>query len=307
MIKSLVISGGGSKGAFAGGVAEALYKTKQHTWNNFYGTSTGALLNTLIPQYRFKDLYNLYTNVNNKSIFNISPFDKNGKVRILNAIWRVLRNKTSLGETKNLYELITTHFTKQDYLELYYDKKIVCNCVTNYTKGRVEFKYNDLETYEDFCRYVLASASVPLAMDLVFVNYDEYLDGGVMEHIPLQRAIDDGSDEIDVIVLRPNYSEQLDDNWDSKNIFNVSFRTLSLMMKEISENDLFIGKLVNTLNKDININIFYLNKEVPINTLMFDPQQMKKWWNEGYKSVEQLGVKSYSFDTHGLHINKYFI
>ncbi|MDG2443864.1 MAG: patatin-like phospholipase family protein, partial [Flavobacteriaceae bacterium] len=41
MKKALVISGGGSKGAFAGGVAEYLLKEKKKTYDIFLGTSTG--------------------------------------------------------------------------------------------------------------------------------------------------------------------------------------------------------------------------------------------------------------------------
>ena len=41
---ALVISGGGSKGAFAGGIAQYLIEeTKQH-YDLFLGTSTGSLL-----------------------------------------------------------------------------------------------------------------------------------------------------------------------------------------------------------------------------------------------------------------------
>lgn len=43
-MKALVISGGGSKGAFAGGVAEYLMKDKGKTYDLFLGTSTGSLL-----------------------------------------------------------------------------------------------------------------------------------------------------------------------------------------------------------------------------------------------------------------------
>ena len=44
MKKALVISGGGSKGAFAGGVAEYLLKEKNNTYDIFLGTSTGSLM-----------------------------------------------------------------------------------------------------------------------------------------------------------------------------------------------------------------------------------------------------------------------
>jgi NTE family protein len=43
-MKALVISGGGSKGAFAGGVAEFLICERKNQYDIFIGTSTGSLL-----------------------------------------------------------------------------------------------------------------------------------------------------------------------------------------------------------------------------------------------------------------------
>ena len=44
MKKALVISGGGSKGAFAGGVAQYLMKKEKRSYDLFIGTSTGSLM-----------------------------------------------------------------------------------------------------------------------------------------------------------------------------------------------------------------------------------------------------------------------
>ncbi len=44
MKKALVISGGGSKGAFAGGVAQYLMQNKNKKYDLFIGTSTGSLM-----------------------------------------------------------------------------------------------------------------------------------------------------------------------------------------------------------------------------------------------------------------------
>ena len=43
-MRALVISGGGSKGAFAGGVAQYLINEKEYNYDILIGTSTGSLL-----------------------------------------------------------------------------------------------------------------------------------------------------------------------------------------------------------------------------------------------------------------------
>jgi len=278
--RALCISGGGAKGSFAGGLANKLYDNG-YRWSNYYGTSTGALLSSFIPSYDFKTLKQIYTNVTNKDIFNKPPFNQKGKIRYLRVLWRTLIGKKSIGEAKNLFELIKKTYTNEIHNELLLKNKIIVACVTNFTKGIVEYGYNNMLNYSTFIKYIFASASVPVAMDLVNINNEEYLDGGVMEHIPLQQAIDDGVDEIDAIILRPDYSE-IKKIWESENVLNVAMRSLELLMKEISETDLIIGKLKNTLNKDIKINLYYVPENLTGNSLIFDPEVMKEWWDLGY-------------------------
>ena len=69
MKKALVISGGGSKGAFAGGVAQYLMKKENRDYDLFIGTSTGSLMVSHLALGMLDELKTLYTNVNQKSIF----------------------------------------------------------------------------------------------------------------------------------------------------------------------------------------------------------------------------------------------
>lgn len=303
MKRALVISGGGSKGSFAGGLSKKLYDSG-YRWDNFYGTSTGALLNTLIPLYDFDTLKNVYTNVRNKDIFDKPPFNQKGKINIFRSIWRTILGKTSIGRSRNLLKLIKNTYTMNNHYEMISNNKIVCACVTNYTNGNIEYAYNNNLSYDNFILYTFASASVPIAMDIVKINGNEYLDGGVMEHVPLQKAIDDGADEVDVIVLRPNYSE-IESFWKSKNVFNVVLRSMQLMMKEISESDIIIGKLKNKLGKNITINLFFVPQDLDGNSLVFDPKVMKKWWDAGYNS--KIPEYEEQKNNNGLKINNYKI
>ena len=73
-MRALVISGGGSKGAYAGGVAQYLMREEERHYDMFLGTSTGSLL---IPHLAVNDidkLYDIFTNVQQHDIFSVSPF-----------------------------------------------------------------------------------------------------------------------------------------------------------------------------------------------------------------------------------------
>src|SRR5690554_3860924 len=83
-MKALVISGGGSKGAFAGGVAQYLIENKKHQYDLFLGTSTGSLLVSHLALNQVEKIKEIYTNVDQQAIFNVCPFAikrKNGLER----------------------------------------------------------------------------------------------------------------------------------------------------------------------------------------------------------------------------------
>ena len=73
-MRALVISGGGSKGSFAGGVAQYLIEGEGKNYDLFLGTSTGSLLVPHLAANDIGKLYDIFTNVNQKHIFSINPF-----------------------------------------------------------------------------------------------------------------------------------------------------------------------------------------------------------------------------------------
>ncbi len=73
-MKALVISGGGSKEAYAGGVAEYLISEEKSEYDIFIGTSTGSLLLPHLALRKMDKIRTIYTNVNALDIFNINPF-----------------------------------------------------------------------------------------------------------------------------------------------------------------------------------------------------------------------------------------
>lgn len=290
--RALVVSGGGSKGSWAGGLIQQMIEERGYDWDMYFGSSTGSLLITLTPLHEMERLKKAYTSVNNDNIFSVNPFNKKGKINPINAAWRILRGKTSLGESGGLEKLIREMYSPVDFELVRQQEKAVYPCSTNYTHNRVEYLCNQDTTYEDYVKFTLASCSVPLAMNFAEYNGSEYLDGGVGMHVPIQQAIDSGADEVDVIVLRP---EQLDETkWEPKNMFDVLMRTTDIMLDHISQSNVIIGQL-KAKDKDVKLRIRYTPYKLTDNSLMFDKEQMLKWWKEGYEfgRKENMSKKLY--------------
>ena len=100
-MKALVISGGGSKGAFAGGVAEYLINEQKQEYDMFVGSSTGSLLIPHLSIGKIDKVKEAYTSVVQNDVFNICPFiikkDRDGnlksKINHFNVIKMFLKRK----------------------------------------------------------------------------------------------------------------------------------------------------------------------------------------------------------------------
>ena len=177
MKKALVISGGGSKGAFAGGVAEYLLKEKKNTYDIFLGTSTGSLMVSHLALGKIDALKKIYTEVNQRSIFNVNPFritNKNG-VTIVNirhsaTLLNFIRGSKTFGESKNLRKLISKKITKEIYDAILKEKKEVVVTISNFTANRIEYKSIKENTYENFCDWIWGACNYIPFMSLLEKN-----------------------------------------------------------------------------------------------------------------------------------------
>ena len=295
-MNAIVISGGGSKGAWAGGVAEYLHKDLNRNWKIFTGTSTGSLLSFNLPNYDFEKLKSMYTGVTNSSIFSVKPFKENGNIRILNAIWRLIRGKSSIGEIGNLRKLVMKNFSILDYLNLRNSSNNVIVTVSNMSKGTSEFfsskdkNHTNIEMcYFEFVDAIIASTSVPIIAEPVKIGENFYLDGGILEHVPILKAIELGATEIDIIVLRPETFKT--DNWKPDTMFNVLSRTVDLLQREVSFSDVIIADLTSKIKHDVKLNFYYTPTELSRNAINFNKEEMLKWWNEGRREFKNKKSK----------------
>ena len=129
-MRALVISGGGSKGAFAGGVAQYLIEELKRDYELYLGTSTGSLLISHLALNKCEKIKKIYTSVNQESIFSNRPFlikRRHGYDQIsinhINVVRNFIQGKKTFGESKNLKKLIQSTLTEDEFLSLKSSKK----------------------------------------------------------------------------------------------------------------------------------------------------------------------------------------
>lgn len=285
--KGLVISGGGSKGAFAGGIAEYLINVEKKDYDIFVGTSTGSLMIPLLALGEIERLKEAYTSTTQSNIFSNCPFviekvkDEIVSTRIdhFRVAWNFIKGKKTFGESKALRKLIKRFFTQKDFKNLKQTNEKVIVTVSNLSRNTVEYKYAKDYGYEDFCDWIWISCNFVPFMSLVEKNGFEYADGGFGNLIPIQEAIDAGAEEIDVIVLNPRH--HITNKPKSKNAFNVLTKSIDFMINQIAQDDIYLG-LLESRHSKIKTRFIHTPRMLTDNSFVFEPAQMRAWWQEGY-------------------------
>lgn len=296
-MKALIISGGGSKGAFAGGVAEYLINDCCNDYELFVGYSTGSLLLSHLAIGKIDKIKEVYTSVSQNDIFNINPFKikktKKGfetSINHFNSIRSFIKGCPTFGESDNLRKLIKNSISQEDFKDIKQDNKKVIFTLSNLTLDTIEY-YNSIDcSYNDFCDWAWASCNFTPFMSILNKNNYQYVDGGFGSYVPILCAIENGATQIDVIILETenNYTKHPA----IKNPFSLLFRTFKFMNHQNSSKDIVIGKLVG-LNKKVNINFYFTPFQLTENPLIFDAEQMTAWWKDGYEFAKSKNPVSF--------------
>ena len=285
-MRALVISGGGSKGAFAGGVAQFLIQESGNKYDLFVGTSTGSLLISHLALGKLDKIKEIYSNVNQKSIFSNCPFvvkKKYGIDEISINHWNVAKNlikgSKTFGESENLRELIRNSLTVAEFDELKSGPNDVVVTVSNLSLNQVEYKSINDCTYDEFCDWIWISSNYTPFMSLVRKNGCEYADGGLGSIVPIEEAIRRGATDVDVVVLHTevNYMNRMP----SRNPFELLTTMLSFILDRVEYQNIRIGKFVAN-QKNAIINLYYTPTILTTNSLIFDKKKMTLWWKRGY-------------------------
>ena len=285
-MRALVISGGGSKGAFAGGVAQYLMEGEGRKYDMFLGTSTGSLLVPHLAVNDIEKLYDIFTNVQQHDIFSVSPFVQRKKgdreyvsIDFVNSIWQFIRMKRTFGESKALRRNIKQNFTREEYNKILVSKEDVVVTVSNLSLNRVEYKSIKDYSYEEFCNWIWISCNYIPFMSLATVNGYEYADGGLGCVIPIREAILRGATEVDAVVLEAEQMEHM--KVLGKNPFSLMMNLFGHLLNQVEKNDIVIGKLA-AKNKGVKLNLYYTPTSLTENSLIFSKRLMTKWWEQGY-------------------------
>jgi NTE family protein len=291
MKRALVLSGGGSKGAFEVGALSYLLERGNFDFQIVTGTSVGALNAAYLGQARNhrelrelgQELKQLWLKIKgNSDLFQSGIFGN---------LWRLLFHNTlynPLGLKRLIYDKIVP-------ARLFHSRIVVKVTVVSFESGEllcVDSRRPELQP--DFLSYVLASASIPFFFPPVSIAGHHWYDGGLRDLTPLSAAIKESPDEIVVITtfpVNPSLQPVLPSSKPGSAL-KVILRTMEILLSEISVNDLQLAQAINKAwwrypgKKPIPIRIIAPPKPLTGDSLNFDAGQIRTNLTAGYEAAQ---------------------
>jgi len=252
---ALVISGGGSKGAFAVGVLHEIASITPHlSYDTYVGTSTGSLIIPFAALGEFDLLHKIYTTSTDRDILK-----KTG-------LGTALRNKRNyLYHVDPLWELLNKNLPDAKCKKIL-DDGIELNLLTASLQTKRLTVFSTVDNIQNGDHYdvyhitnpshlrhaILASACQPVVMPPIKVNKgiagmaypeEQFIDGGIVEYAGIEVAINAQADQILTILLSAPGSSRSSDQYTS--IIGMLEKTIDIFSSDVNMNDLRIPHLYN--------------------------------------------------------------
>ena len=280
--KLLVLSGGGSYGAFEMGIVSKLIMTGKGGWDIITGVSAGSInacyLSTIEKDKEFDSVFEfktLWTGIKDNNVYKSDYFF----------------NGLSLYETKPLEEELAKVFNDRVSV------RPVIISATSLTNSEAQHFTNADITKYGFKDLIMCSTAIPLLFPPYPFLDDMFCDGGLTSNILLYEGINycidnfPGEDiEVDVIICGKQIGKK------SVNKDNINFKLLLQKLAGIitqqveyaqimdlysNENSLFIYGLNNiNVSKNIKITVYEQKEDCSISLIDFENCDIL--WNQGF-------------------------
>lgn len=189
MKRALILSGGGARGAFQVGVWKYLLE-KGWDPDLICGTSAGAVNAVAIgSDMPLEKLMHIWKTLNHRKAY---------RLRLLRFLGAALSGRAfkPLLDTAPLRSTITNAL---DLAALRRSRRDIIITAVNMLTSRIKLFNQDVITVD----HVMASGAMPILFPWQTIDGQPYWDGGVMANTPLFPALEQGADEIIVVLLSP--------------------------------------------------------------------------------------------------------
>lgn len=267
----LVLEGGGLRGVFTSGILDYLME-KEIEFPYIIGVSMGALnAASYVSKQKGRSFRVPYTHLNNPKYLSFTNFIKEGSYFGLDFIFN-----------KIVYELDPFDFetfenSNQKFIS------VAANCST----GEAEYFDKNSLNRENNIRALMATSSLPFISKMIKVKENQYLDGGIIDAIPIEKALKDNIQKPIVILTRPyGYRKKTSGIILSKIIYK-NYPQVKNMIKNKAINYNRQMELIEQLEKENKIFVIRPEKPIEMGRTEKNLEKLQKAYDFGYETMKK--------------------
>lgn len=268
----LVLEGGGMRGVFTSGVLDAFMK---------YGVNFSYIV--AVSAGACNGLSYVSRQPRRARMSNIDMLVKYDYIGL-----RHLVTQGCIFDPELLYDRFPNELVPYDYDTYFSSQSTFEMVVTNCNTGRAEYlteKSGDRQRLLDICR---ASSSLPYVSKVIDVDGLPYLDGGIVDSIPVQRAIDMGH-ERNVLVLTRNrgYRNTSRDRKIPRFIYKKYPRLRVALSRRIAEYNRQLEMVEDMEDRGI-VDVIRPQRPMDVGRMEKDEKKLEALYEEGFVLGEQF-------------------
>ncbi len=266
---ALVLEGGGMRGVFTCGVLDC-FMDHQIRFPYTIGVSAGACNGlSYISRQRGRAKYS-----------NIDLLDKYNYIGL-----RHLLRKRNIMDFDLLFTEFPEHILPYDY-DAYFSsperyEMVTTNCLT----GEANY-FEEKSDKKRLIDIVRASSSLPFVCPITYVDDIPMLDGGIVDSIPLQRAMDEGYASYVVVLTRnKGYRKETKDI----RVPSFIYRKYPRIREALNNRSLCYNKqleMVEALEKEGRVQVIRPLEPVNVDRIERNVNKLTTFYEEGYRCAE---------------------
>lgn len=270
---TLILEGGATRGVFTSGVLDYLMEQNLYM-SHVIGVSAGSCnaVDYVSRQIgRTRDC--------------MIPTDKSEGY--MNGVRKVIKEK-SLMNMDLIFDTYPNETFPFDF-ETYFQSEIKCEIVmTNCLTGKAEYhdERRDREKLMKLCR---ASCSMPLVTPIVNVDGIPYLDGGLADSIPIERAKSLNNEKIVVILTRNLGYRKKKISKGMTEVYRRAYKSYPNLIRAILTRKFYYNRAINRVEHlEREGKIFVLRPQIkPVARLERNAEVLMNFYDHGYRLMEQ--------------------
>lgn len=201
--------------------------------------------------------------------------------------WKKMLKDKTLLDMDLLFDKYPNEYFLFDY-DTYFQSESECEMVvTNVKTGKAEY-LTERENKERMMKICRASSSMPMVSPIVQIDGKPYLDGGIADSIPIERALEKGNDKIILVLTRnPGYRKKMTSK-STAALYRHKYKSFPEFVKTLIRRNYVYNKQMALVNKlEEEGRIFVLRPtEPPIGRLEKDYEKLMNFYMHGYDMMK---------------------